>query len=92
MFHDRNRIFFCPVLFLIVMMLCFTACSAGGGQAGGNQTEDAGQTAASLNETDLIDGFLVSDNISVQSLETLDLGFVYTDHNPVLLRCTLKKD
>ena len=40
----------------------------------------------------LIDGFLVSDNISVQSLETLDLGFVYTDHNPVLLRCTLKKD
>ena len=35
MFHDRNRVFFCPVLFLIVMMLCFTACSAGGGQAGG---------------------------------------------------------
>ena len=38
----------------------------------------------------LIDGFIVSENISVESLETLSLGFVYTDHNPVVLKCTLK--
>ena len=33
----------------------------------------------------VIDGFIVSDNIEVVSLETLDEGFTATDHNPVLL-------
>ena len=37
----------------------------------------------------LIDGFIVSANLTVEALETRDLGFVYTDHNPVLLRVTL---
>ena len=37
----------------------------------------------------LIDGFIASENVSVESLETLDLGFVNTDHNPVVLKFTL---
>ncbi len=39
----------------------------------------------------VIDGFIVSDNIDVTSMETLDKGFVCTDHNPVLLKAKLKK-
>ena len=37
----------------------------------------------------LIDGFIVSGNVSVEHLETLDLDFEYTDHNPVFLSFTL---
>ena len=37
-----------------------------------------------------IDGFIVSSNIDVKSVETQDLGFVYSDHNPVLMECVLK--
>ncbi|MBQ1684425.1 MAG: endonuclease/exonuclease/phosphatase family protein [Clostridia bacterium] len=37
----------------------------------------------------LIDGFIVSPNVTVQSLETLDLGFACSDHNPVVLRVVL---
>lgn len=33
----------------------------------------------------LIDGFIVSDNIRVDQLQTMDLGFVNSDHNPVVL-------
>ena len=38
----------------------------------------------------LIDGFIVSGNIEVESCETQDFGFVSTDHNPVLMKVTLK--
>ena len=38
----------------------------------------------------VIDGFIVSSNIEIRSLKTQDLGFVYTDHNPVLMECALK--
>lgn len=38
----------------------------------------------------MIDGFIVSDNIEVDSMETLDLQFVHSDHNPILLRFKLK--
>ncbi len=38
----------------------------------------------------LIDGFIVSDNIEVTALETLDRGFVFSDHEPVLLRAVLR--
>ena len=31
----------------------------------------------------LIDGFIVSDNIKADTVETLDFGFVCSDHNPV---------
>lgn len=38
----------------------------------------------------VIDGFLVSSNIKVDSVKTLDEGFVYSDHNPVKMEVTLK--
>lgn len=38
----------------------------------------------------MIDGFIVSDNVEVKSLETKDMGFVYTDHNPVVMDVVLK--
>ena len=38
----------------------------------------------------LIDGFIVSGNITVTSCQTQDLGFVNSDHNPVLLQLTLQ--
>ena len=37
----------------------------------------------------LIDGFILSSNLDLDSVQTQDLGFVYTDHNPVVLRLTL---
>lgn len=37
----------------------------------------------------MIDGFIVSDNIRILSIETIDEGFTYTDHNPVLLEFEL---
>ncbi|MGM9554379.1 MAG: endonuclease/exonuclease/phosphatase family protein [Faecousia sp.] len=37
----------------------------------------------------VIDGFIVSPNVSVDKVETLDEGFVYSDHNPVVLDITL---
>ena len=40
----------------------------------------------------VIDGFIVSSNIVVQSFEILDKGFVNTDHNPALLSFALKEE
>jgi endonuclease/exonuclease/phosphatase family metal-dependent hydrolase len=37
----------------------------------------------------VIDGFIVSDNIEVKSVETIDKLFTYTDHNPVVLEVIL---
>ena len=37
----------------------------------------------------LIDGFIVSDNVNVVSVETLDKGFSASDHNPMVLKVTL---
>lgn len=37
----------------------------------------------------IIDGFIVSDNLSVESFETRDLQFVNSDHNPLVMRVTL---
>ncbi len=37
----------------------------------------------------IIDGFMVSDNIRVDQVFTVDHGFVYSDHNPVMLEITL---
>ncbi len=39
----------------------------------------------------LIDGFIVSENITVDSYETKDLDFVNSDHNPVFMNITLEK-
>ncbi len=38
----------------------------------------------------MIDGFIVSSNIEVQSVETQDLEFVNSDHNPVVLKAVLQ--
>lgn len=40
----------------------------------------------------MIDGFIVSDNLNIDSLETKNLKFKNTDHNPVIMNVTLKND
>ena len=42
------------------------------------------------NFTIIVDGFLVSDNVTVTYLENVQTGFAYSDHNPVLLRFILQ--
>ena len=37
----------------------------------------------------MLDGFILSSNIKVLNCETKDLGFAYSDHNPVFLRVKL---
>ena len=37
----------------------------------------------------LIDGFLVTDNVQVEDVHTVDLDFAYSDHNPMLMQATL---
>lgn len=39
----------------------------------------------------VIDGFIVSDNIDVSHIETINTDFKYTDHHPVQLKIELKK-
>ena len=41
------------------------------------------------NQFYVIDGFILSPNVGLDSVETLDNQFQYTDHNPVSLRVTL---
>ena len=38
----------------------------------------------------LIDGFIVSANVKAESVETVDCGFVYSDHNPVIMSVVLE--
>ena len=38
----------------------------------------------------VIDGFIVSPNIRVDSVETIDAGFEFSDHNPVYMNITLQ--
>ena len=38
----------------------------------------------------VIDGFIVSDNLEVISVETRDEQFRYTDHNPVIIKVVIK--
>lgn len=44
---------------------------------------------SSLTQYFVIDGFLVSPNVQINRVETLNEGFVYSDHNPVVLDFTL---
>ncbi len=37
-----------------------------------------------------LDGFLISDNVNVKASKVFDLGFKYSDHNPVMLKFLLK--
>ena len=36
-----------------------------------------------------VDGFLVSDNVTVNSATVIDTGFAYSDHNPICMSVTL---
>lgn len=38
----------------------------------------------------MIDGFIVSENVQVDLVKTHDRGFVFSDHNPVHMVCSLK--
>ena len=38
----------------------------------------------------IIDGFIVSPNVQINSVKTQNMGFVNTDHNPVVMNFTLK--
>ena len=49
----------------------------------------AGETDLSSFQFYIIDGYIVSDNLTVTSVETIDHGFKYTDHNPVVLKVTI---
>jgi endonuclease/exonuclease/phosphatase family metal-dependent hydrolase len=53
------------------------------------------RTYAGADKTDfqyyLIDGFIVSDNLTVDSFAAQDLGFAVSDHNPLLLRVTMQE-
>jgi endonuclease/exonuclease/phosphatase family metal-dependent hydrolase len=51
---------------------------------------DAPHTSEDANQLYVIDGFIVSPNVELKSVTTLDEGFVYSDHNPVALVVTLK--
>ncbi len=42
------------------------------------------------NFTTVIDGFLVSPNVNAKTVKTFELGFRYSDHNPVLAEFELK--
>jgi len=46
--------------------------------------------SAETSQTYIIDGFIVSDNVNVETLEVVDLGFEYSDHNPVKINIRLK--
>ena len=41
------------------------------------------------NFTIIVDGFIVSDNVTVQAVENISTGFAYSDHNPVRLQFCL---
>ena len=53
-----------------------------------NQPYDPSDTANT--QYYVIDGYIVSPNVTVQSVETLDLAFENSDHNPVRLVVTLE--
>lgn len=38
----------------------------------------------------LIDGFLVSDNLSIKDIQVIDTKFAYSDHNPVQMTFSLQ--
>ncbi len=42
------------------------------------------------NFTTIIDGFLVSPNVEIKSVKAFDLGFRYSDHNPIFAEFELK--
>ena len=45
---------------------------------------------SALTQYYVIDGFIVSPNLEVTALRTVDAGFLYSDHNPVLLEVSFR--
>ena len=41
--------------------------------------------------TVILDGFIVSDNVETTYVEVIDNGFLYSDHNPVVMKFRLKQ-
>jgi len=52
-------------------------------------TDEAYKEEGQFNVT--LDGFIVSDNISVSHSDVIDTKFMYSDHDPVYMNFTLKK-
>jgi len=44
---------------------------------------------AGINYSTVIDGFIVSDNVTIVDEYTVDTGYAYSDHNPVFMRFKL---
>ena len=42
-----------------------------------------------MNYINVLDGFIVSDNVRVNSVRNIDTGFAYSDHNPVRMEFVL---
>ena len=42
------------------------------------------------NQFYVIDGFILSPNVRLDRVETMDHQFQYTDHNPVIIEVTLE--
>ena len=40
--------------------------------------------------TVILDGFIISDNVSCEYVQNIETGYEYTDHNPVVLKFILK--
>ena len=40
----------------------------------------------------ILDGFIISDNIECEYVQNIDTGYLYTDHNPVVMRFSLKDE
>ena len=38
----------------------------------------------------ILDGFIISDNVTCSYVQNIDAGFKYTDHNPVVIKFTLE--
>ena len=55
--------------------------------APGNRNADAPVNPAQL--INVLDGFIVSDNVEVSANTNLNIGFRYSDHNPVAMEFTL---
>ena len=45
-----------------------------------------------VNYTTTVEGFIVSDNVEVVSVSTVDTEYAYSDHNPVVLEFRLKNE
>ena len=44
---------------------------------------------AGVNYSTVIDGFLVSDNVTIIDEKTVDTQYAYSDHNPVIMQFRL---